>query len=60
MEARWSFERGDKVRILDGPYRGFEGLVDEAAAADERLGVLVQVFGRHTRLELAYGQVRPL
>jgi transcriptional antiterminator NusG len=60
MEARWSFERGDKVRILDGPYRGFEGVVDEAVATDGRLGVFVQVYGRHTRLELAYGQVRPL
>ena len=60
MEARWSFERGDKVRILDGPYRGFEGVVDEATASDGRLGVFVQVYGRHTRLELASGQVRPL
>ena len=60
MEARWSFERGDKVRILDGPYRGAEGVVDDATASDGRLGVFVQVHGRHTRLELATGQVRPL
>ena len=60
MEARWSFERGDKVRILDGPYRGFEGVVDDATASDGRLGVFVQAYGRHTRLELASGQVRPL
>jgi transcriptional antiterminator NusG len=60
MDGRWVFERGDKVRILEGPYRGFEGVIDEAAAADGRLHVLVPVYGRHTRLELAYGQVRPL
>ena len=60
IDGRWSFERGDKVRILDGPYRGFEGVVDEAAAADGRLHVFVPVFGRHTRLELAFRQVRPL
>jgi transcriptional antiterminator NusG len=60
MNGRWSFERGDKVRILDGPYRGFEGVIDEAAATDGRLHVVVPVYGRHARLELAYGQVRPL
>ena len=60
MDPRWTFERGDKVRILEGPYRGFEGVIDVAAAAEERLQVFVPVYGRHTRLELAYGQVRPL
>jgi transcriptional antiterminator NusG len=59
MNGRWTFERGDKVRILEGPYRGFEGVID-AAATDGRLHVLVPVFGRHTRLELASRQVRPL
>ena len=59
MDGRWTFERGDKVRILDGPYRGLEGVIDEAAA-EGRLHVLVPVFGRHTRLELAHRQVRPL
>jgi transcriptional antiterminator NusG len=60
MSGRWTFERGDKVRILDGPYRGFEGVIDEAASVEGRLHVVVPVYGRHTRLELAYGQVRPL
>ena len=60
MDGRWSFERGDKVRILDGPYRGLEGVIDETAAAEGHLHVLVPVYGRHTRLELAYRQVRPL
>ena len=60
MDGRWTFERGDKVRILDGPYRGFEGVIDEAASADGRLHVFIPVYGRHTRLELASGQVRPL
>ena len=60
MHGRWTFERGDKVRILDGPYRGFEGVIDETASTEERLHVLIPVYGRHTRLELAYGQVRPL
>ena len=40
MDGRWSFERGDKVRILEGPYRGFEGVIDEATAAEGRLHAL--------------------
>jgi transcriptional antiterminator NusG len=59
VDGRWTFERGDKVRILDGPYRGFEGVIDETAG-EGRLHVFIPVYGRHTRLELAYGQVRPL
>ena len=59
-EARWSFERGDKVRILEGPYRGLEGVVERVVSGEGRLHVFVPVFGRHTRLELAVGGVRPL
>ena len=33
MDGRWTFERGDKVRILEGPYRGLEGVIDETAEA---------------------------
>jgi transcription termination/antitermination protein NusG len=53
------FERGDKVRIADGPYRGYEGLV-EALEAGSLLQVIVPVFGRPTRVELEARQVRPL
>jgi transcription termination/antitermination protein NusG len=55
-----SFERGDKVRIIEGPYRGFEALVDETLPQDGRMHVFVRVGGRLTRLELAYTQVRHL
>ena len=54
------FECDDKVRILDGPCRGLEGVIDETAASERRLHVFISVCGPHTRLELAYGQVRPL
>ena len=60
MDGRWAFERGDKVRILEGPYRGLEGVIDDTTVAERRLHVLVAMQGRHTRLDLAYGQVRPL
>jgi transcriptional antiterminator NusG len=59
VATRWTFERGDKIRILDGPYRGFEGVVDDATGPD-RLRVVVPVYGRHTWLDLTPRQVRPL
>jgi transcription antitermination factor NusG len=52
------FERGDKVRIADGPYRGHEGLVEGFEAG--RMHVIVPVYGRPTRVELDVRQVRPL
>jgi transcription antitermination factor NusG len=52
------FERGDKVRIAEGPYRGHEGLVEALEAGS--LQVIVPVYGRPTRVELDARQVRPL
>jgi transcriptional antiterminator NusG len=52
------FERGDKVRITEGPYRGFEGLVEGCEAG--RMRLIVPVHGRPTRVELDVHQVRPL
>jgi transcriptional antiterminator NusG len=54
------FEPGDKVRIIEGPYRGFEGLVDETTPREGRMHVIVRVHGRLTRLEFTVGQVRSL
>jgi transcriptional antiterminator NusG len=52
------FERGDKVRIAEGPYRGHEGLIETLDAG--RMHVIVPVYGRPTRVELDVRQVRPL
>ena len=58
MPTPIEFERGDKVRITDGPYRGFEGLVEALVAG--RMRVIVPVYGRPTRVELDARQARPL
>jgi transcription antitermination factor NusG len=52
------FERGDKVRIADGPYRGLEALVEAFEAG--RMRLIVPVYGQPTRVELDVRQVRPL
>jgi transcriptional antiterminator NusG len=51
------FEKGDNVRIIDGPFLGFTGVVDEVNADQSKVKVLVSIFGRSTPVELNFLQV---
>jgi transcriptional antiterminator NusG len=54
------FERGEEVRIIDGPFASMKGRVDEVNQARGKLRVLVSMFGRTTPVELDFTQVERL
>lgn len=56
-KPKFSFDRGESVRIIDGPFNNFTGVVDEINADRNTLKVLVTIFGRSTPVELDFLQV---
>lgn len=50
--------KGDTVEVIDGPFSGFIGVVDEVNPEKEKVRVIVSIFGRQTPIELDYLQIK--
>lgn len=57
QEIEVEFEEGDKVKVIDGPFEEFVGVVQEVNPQQGKIKVLVSMFGRDTPIELEFSQV---
>ena len=55
-----SFEKGEAVKVIDGAFTNFDGVVDAVQSDKMKLRILVSIFGRETPVELDYSQVQKL
>ena len=54
------FNSGENVKVIDGPFNGFNGTVEKINEEKRKLEVMVKIFGRKTPLELSYMQVEKI
>ena len=51
------FTKGETIKVIDGPFNGFDGTIEKINEEKRKLEVMVKIFGRKTPLELSYMQV---
>jgi transcriptional antiterminator NusG len=56
-EMKIPFAIGESVKVIDGPFNNFSGVIDEINEEKKKLKVMVKIFGRKNLLELSYMQV---
>jgi transcriptional antiterminator NusG len=57
-KPKYLFDRGEQVKIIDGPFNNFTGVVEEVNLDRNTLKVMVTIFGRQTPVELDFSQVQ--
>lgn len=54
------FDIGESIKVIDGPFNGFNGSIEKVNQEKRKLEVMVKIFGRKTPLELSYMQVEKI
>ena len=56
-KPKFSFEKGESVRVIDGPFLNFNGVVEDVNQDKGKVRVMVSIFGRATPVELEFPQI---
>jgi len=59
-QPKFQFEVGDEIRVVDGPFTNFNGMIEEVNPEKGKMKVMVSIFGRSTPVELDFIQVTRL